>query len=1049
MIGSASVNASRDFTNSLNRMSRRLLRFGQITTFIMSGVLVKQFAETGTSFERAMSGVQAVTDGTISQFRRLSDQAEELGKVTQFTATESAQAMEKLALAGFNVNEVYKLTPVVLNLAAAGMLNMDEAATIAAGTLRGFGLDIDFFQEAVDVMAYTANRSNQTLRDLGTAFSFVGPVAAAAGVSFNQTNAALAVLANRNLRAERGGTSLRRIIAVLMGDLEEGEAGLAKYNLQLRDSATGALDLADALDTIRAAGVPTFEQFKAFGLRGGPAFISMMEAGSDALRRFEAQLSLAGGTAAEVAQKRLNNLSGDMTKLRSAFQGVALDIFQKFSPALRAMVQGLREFVSGLDPAAIDRIADSIRQVGYSMLWFVGILVGSRVVTLMHSFVDAVINSRMAARAAARPIALLTGNVDNLAAASIKAHRWIGRVSAVGMTAFVGWEVGKLIGELTGLNVEVRKMYDNLIFGAQTAIDEVSVLDATLASVRRRQEQFGNIDIGIEGVDEVLLDDLAAKLEDFNTRVVNQSSALRPPMAVIQTMAEEITRLTGRVMNTQSAFMAVVNEINRIRQEHPQMVAEAFAGVATIGEGYGNLSEKMGAVADEIERMKQLGLDLEEITTKAMERATKALEEAGRFDPEGALKLMALFRGIDEVAGDGADRFVRLSDIVGEFGDEIDAAAKHVVRMGDQADPAFAALISELSTILGLLRFTEDETKANEAAWASLSSAMSDVDLTTSEQLVEFSRELAMMFHLAEQNGVSASNVMQAMAEKIVAMADAGRAANETIPDGIRQYEGWARAIEGVREYEKAEQKLAEEQEKRAKRFIQMWERNWENYRESAIAAFSDTTAQMIVDLDSTTEMWSNLMKSVLKQGISLLIQWGIQRLILSKLTKAATASEHGTQLAGSLAAVYANSFASAAAIPLVGWAMAPGVAAANLAMATGLTAGAAGTGAAMGLGMFAFEHGGIATRPVQGLVGEAGREAILPLDNPQSRNILRDLFPQNMGGPSYNITVEQHFHGDNWAEDGVRPELIDAITKGQSDAIRLGRSLAMPTKVR
>jgi TP901 family phage tail tape measure protein len=161
--------------------------------------------------------------------------------------------------------------PDVLNLAAAGVLDLGEAASVASDLVRSLGIDTANFAHATDVLAKTANISKTTVNELGQAYKFVAPVARQLGVSVDELNALLGVLANRGLTATIAGTALRRIFAIMLGDMEAGEKGIAAFNVRLFGAEGQFLGMANALREFNRAGVKANDIMEAFGLRGGPA----------------------------------------------------------------------------------------------------------------------------------------------------------------------------------------------------------------------------------------------------------------------------------------------------------------------------------------------------------------------------------------------------------------------------------------------------------------------------------------------------------------------------------------------------------------------------------------------------------------------------------------------------------------------------------------------------------------------------------------------------------------------------------------------------------
>jgi len=208
----------------------------------------------GLQFEDAMLNVRAVSGASADEFTKLNDRAKELGITTKFTASEVAEGMGFMAMAGFEVNEIYAGIPGVLDLAAAGNLDLGRAADLTTNILTGYGLEVEQLSRVNDVLAKTFTSSNTNMEQLGIAFSYVGPVAAAAGLEFEEVAAALGLLGNAGMQAERGGAALRNILTRLLDPRSDDAREVLGSFLDagdIFDEATGKMmPLADIIEAM-------------------------------------------------------------------------------------------------------------------------------------------------------------------------------------------------------------------------------------------------------------------------------------------------------------------------------------------------------------------------------------------------------------------------------------------------------------------------------------------------------------------------------------------------------------------------------------------------------------------------------------------------------------------------------------------------------------------------------------------------------------------------------------------------------------------------------
>jgi TP901 family phage tail tape measure protein len=289
-------------------------------------------------FESSMNKVRGITQATGDDFQRLEALAKDLGASTQFSASQAADAMGFLAMAGFDVDDIMSSLPGVLELAAAGNIDLARAADIASNVLSGFGLEAGEVARVNDVLALASISANTNVEQLGNAFKFVAPVAAALGVSVEESAAAIGIMSDAGIQGEMAGTALRNILGQLAK--ESDELGINVYDLNGQ-----MLPLADIIEQLEVRGLNTAEAMGEFGQRAGPALQALLSRGSGALRDLTGNLEDAGGTAARLATTNMEGFNGAVLNLRSAIEGLQIAIAQS---GLLAFFQGLIERLTGV-----------------------------------------------------------------------------------------------------------------------------------------------------------------------------------------------------------------------------------------------------------------------------------------------------------------------------------------------------------------------------------------------------------------------------------------------------------------------------------------------------------------------------------------------------------------------------------------------------------------------------------------------------------------------------------------------------------------------------
>tara|TARA_R100000773_G_scaffold18445_1_gene16694 strand:- start:6784 stop:9300 length:2517 start_codon:yes stop_codon:yes gene_type:complete len=305
------------------------------------------------NFEQEMQKVKAISGATSKEFDMLSKNARDLGATTRFTATNVAELQLNFSKLGFTATEIEKVTKATLNLALATGEELGESARVSAQTLRGFGLEANEMVRVVDVMSSSFSSSALDLNKFDTAMAIVSATATSAGVSLEQTTAMLAVLVNRGVDASSAGTALRNVF------LEIAKQGLT---------------LDQALDRIENSTNKNATAMQLFGKRGATV-AQIIALNRKEQFKLRATFEMSAGTAQKMADIMDDSLQGSLFKLKSAFEGVQIELATKLAPILRAVVDRLSEFLSKNKEAMADFLISAMKvgalAMGFGALFFV------------------------------------------------------------------------------------------------------------------------------------------------------------------------------------------------------------------------------------------------------------------------------------------------------------------------------------------------------------------------------------------------------------------------------------------------------------------------------------------------------------------------------------------------------------------------------------------------------------------------------------------------------------------------------------------------------
>ena len=322
---------------------------------------VKDFAvscvETGRDFEYSMSNVAALSGATGSELENLTAYAREMGRTTVFSASESADALGYMALAGWNTEQMVQGLPAVLNLAAAGAMDLGAASDMVTDVMAAFGLSTEQAGQFVDELAYTQANANTSAQQLGEAFQNCAANMNAAGQSATTTTAMLGMLSNEQLKGSRAGTALAAMMRDLSNNMEDGAIKIGDTSVSVVDANGNFRNMIDVIRDVEAAtdGMGTAQKtaalqntFTADSIKG---MNILLNEGSDKLAAFAKELESSGGSAQEMADIMNDNLAGDMKTFGSGLDDLKLTLYNGVAPALRFGVQAMTDFVNGINNA--------------------------------------------------------------------------------------------------------------------------------------------------------------------------------------------------------------------------------------------------------------------------------------------------------------------------------------------------------------------------------------------------------------------------------------------------------------------------------------------------------------------------------------------------------------------------------------------------------------------------------------------------------------------------------------------------------------------------
>ena len=321
---------------------------------------------TAANFESSMSQVQAtmgitkdamstVNGESVNTMDTLSALAKKMGSETAFSASECAEALNYLALAGYDTQQMCDTLPTVLNLAAAGGIDLAAASDMVTDAMSALGMGVDEAGTMVDQMAKTASTTNTSVAQLGEGILTIGATAKTVKGGTAELNTALGILANNGIKGAEGGTHLRNVILSLQNPTDKAAACMEQLGLDVYDSEGNMRSLNDILGDLNTSmdGMTAAEKSNIIGQIFNKTDLSSVNAllANTGTTWDDLQQSIidSGGAAQQMADTQLDNLQGQITILKSALEGLAISFGELLLPAIKMIVGWVQQFVDWLN----------------------------------------------------------------------------------------------------------------------------------------------------------------------------------------------------------------------------------------------------------------------------------------------------------------------------------------------------------------------------------------------------------------------------------------------------------------------------------------------------------------------------------------------------------------------------------------------------------------------------------------------------------------------------------------------------------------------------
>lgn len=338
----------------------------------------------GTSFEAAMSQVEAVSGAAGADLEALTAKAKELGATTRFSATEAASAMNYMAMAGWDAQQMLDGIGGVMSLAAAAGGDLAETSDIVTDAITAFGLKAEDVGHFSDVLAAASSNANTNVSMMGETFKYCAPIAGALGFSIEDVSEAIGLMANSGIKSTMAGTALRTTFTKLSEGVKLSGQALGEVEIKTSNADGSMRSLKEILTDIRAAFSQLTESEKSqaaesiAGKNAMSGFLALMNAGEEDVNKLRTAIESCDGASANMADTMTNNTAGAVTIMKSALESLGIAVYDKFGDEIRDSVEGITDIFTDLTDRiesgdldeVFERVAESVGNAAEQLVEF-------------------------------------------------------------------------------------------------------------------------------------------------------------------------------------------------------------------------------------------------------------------------------------------------------------------------------------------------------------------------------------------------------------------------------------------------------------------------------------------------------------------------------------------------------------------------------------------------------------------------------------------------------------------------------------------------------
>lgn len=767
--------------------------------------------DVGSSFEAGMSQVAAISGASAEELGQLESKAQQLGSSTKFSATEAAAAMTNMSLAGWTVEQTLEGIDGVMQLAAASGMDLADASQIVTDNISSFGLAASDASHLADMMAYAQADSSTTAAELGEAYKNCAANMHAGGQDIETTTSMLEALANNGLRGSEAGTALTAVMRDMTSKMKDGKIAIGDTNVEVMDSNGNFRDMTDVLRDVedatdgmgdaqkQAALMATFTSDSIKGLN------MLLATGSDQVAGFETSLRNCSGAAGDMAATMQDNLTGKLTELSSATEGLGIAVYNHIKGPIEGAVDIATTAVSGMT----DIISPAKDE--------------------MESFSDSV-------AAANEQLKMSIQNRDDTIAA---AETEAGQIEALGerLIALNGIE-----NKSAAQKAEIAQIVDRL----KDSVPELTAAyDEETGSLKLSSQEIRNY---VEAQKEAIVQQatLAANNDLINSLVEAQSK--------YDEISKKIEEIKGQ-NDIYDAQIAAVEEFGRKYEEGALSEQEYQDGLMGIALQYEDLLKTGGisisTLEADLQKLKATNSETLSGLTDDQEKYGKTIDEGTakvKENTKSAQKLAAALTDSNEKVKEGSAALAKSGDAAAGVVKSLDEAAKSVLYMGNSFDAAAAVTEDAADTVSGS---SEAMAEAAETGADAAKTAMDSMLDTYNSTVESIKSDLQSKINLFEKFDTEKDKGEDVTVERMTA----------NLNSQIEAFENYSKNLEAVKDH------VGKEISPEFMRYIEDMGMDGANMLEHILQTFADEEPEKVKELSDKWTQAMNQTENIAKAG--------------------------------------------------------------------------------------------------------------------------------------------------------------------------------------